>query len=149
MHEPHNADGMLKHLPAGLTQFALNNYTPKSPPCHVAKDGVSVPFECLVVENITSYHLVRDFGGAIAVLYKTQIFIEPSWEREADLQQFRFCRAVLLYRAGTPNQQIHINRYYRYIRVSGELRKLARVIIQCASSPGCDCVGYEQRPFSV
>ena len=69
----------------------LNTYTIKSPPYHVTEDDVSVPSERLEVEQITSHRSVRGRGGVIAVLYETHWkgLLQPSWEREMDLQHSR------------------------------------------------------------
>ena len=39
---PHDTSNLPQYHPAGLTQYALNNYTNKSPPFHVTADDVSV-----------------------------------------------------------------------------------------------------------
>ena len=82
---------MPKYLPAGLTQYVLNNFRKKSPPYHVTQDGVSAPLQRLEVEKITGNQSVRGRGGFIAVLYKTHWvgISEPSWEREMDLHLYR------------------------------------------------------------
>ena len=40
---PHDSSDMPKYLPAGLTQYVLNNFSKKSPPYHVTQDDVSAP----------------------------------------------------------------------------------------------------------
>ena len=46
---PHDSSDMPKYLPAGLTQYVLNNFSKKSPPYHVTQDDVSAPFQrCLL-----------------------------------------------------------------------------------------------------
>ena len=42
---PHDTIDLPRYLPAGLTQYDLNNYTIKSSPFHVTADDVSVPVE--------------------------------------------------------------------------------------------------------
>ena len=78
---------MPKYLPAGLTQYVLNIFSKKSPPCHVTQDDVSTFLQRLKVEKITGHQSVRERGGFIAVLYKTHWagLSEPSWEPEMDL----------------------------------------------------------------
>ena len=46
---PHDSSDMPKYLPAGLTQYVLNNFSKKSPPYHVTQDDVSAPFQRLEV----------------------------------------------------------------------------------------------------
>ena len=101
---PHDSSDMPKYLPAGLTQYVLNNFSKKSPPYHVTQDDVSAPFQRLEVEKITRQQSVLGRGGVIAVLYKTHWVgrSEPSWERETDLHLSRF--HILRYWAGTPDQ---------------------------------------------
>ena len=50
---PHDSGDMPKYLPAGLTQYVLNNFSKKSPPYHVTQDDVSTPLQRLEVEQIT------------------------------------------------------------------------------------------------
>ena len=71
---PHDSWDMPKYLPAGLTQYVLNNFSKKSPPYHVTRDDVSTPLQRLDVEQITGHQSVRGRGGVIAVLYKTYIY---------------------------------------------------------------------------
>ena len=40
---PHDSIDMPKYLPAGLTQYVLNNCSKKSPPYHVTQDDVGLP----------------------------------------------------------------------------------------------------------
>ena len=40
---PHDSSDMPKYLPAGLTQYVLNNFSKKPPPYHVTQDAVSAP----------------------------------------------------------------------------------------------------------
>ena len=68
---PHDHGDMPKYFPAGLTQYVLNNFSKKSPPCHVTQDDVSTPLERLEVEKITRYQSVRGRGGVIAVMHET------------------------------------------------------------------------------
>ena len=44
---PHDRGDMPKYLPDGLTQYALDNFTKKSPPYHVTQDDVSAPLQRL------------------------------------------------------------------------------------------------------
>ena len=67
---PYDTSDLPRYLPAGLTQFVLNNYT-TTPPFHVTADDVSVPVERLEVDKISSHRSVRGRGGVIAVLYQT------------------------------------------------------------------------------
>ena len=62
---------MRKYLPAGLTQYVLNNFSNKSPPCHGTQDDVSTPLQRLEVEKITGHQSVRGRRGVIAVMYET------------------------------------------------------------------------------
>ena len=84
---PHDSSDMPKYLPAGLTQYLLNNLSKKSPPYYVTQDDVLAPLQRLEVGKITGHQSVRGRGGVIAVLYKTHWagLSEPSWEREMDL----------------------------------------------------------------
>ena len=43
---------MPKYLPAGLTQYVLNNFSKNSPPYHVTEDDVSTPLERLKVGKL-------------------------------------------------------------------------------------------------
>ena len=123
---PHDSSDLLWFLPARLTPYVLNNYTTKSPPCHVTEDDVTVPIELLEVEKITSHRSVRGRAGVIAVLYETHRkgLLQPSWEREMDLQHSR--QHVLQYSAGTPNQLEHEIRLRRRMRVCSSHRELPR-----------------------
>ena len=114
---PHDTTDLPRYLPVGLTQYALNNHTTKSPPFHVTTDDVSVPVERLEVDKISSHRSVRGRGGAIAVLYETHWkgLLRPSWEREADLLHAR--QHILEYWAGAPLQRRQANRVYRRMRV--------------------------------
>ena len=49
---PHDSSDMPKYLPAGLTQYVLNNFAKKSPLYHVTQDDVSAPLQRLEVEKI-------------------------------------------------------------------------------------------------
>ena len=42
---PHDRGDMQKYLPAGLTQYVLNNFFKKFPPYHVTQDDVSPPLQ--------------------------------------------------------------------------------------------------------
>ena len=68
---PHDSGDMPKYLPAGLTQYVLNNFSNKSPPYHATQDDVSTLLQRLGVEQITGHQSVRGRDGVIAVLYKT------------------------------------------------------------------------------
>ena len=95
---------MPKLLPAGLTQYVLNNF-PKTLRSYCGtQDDVSIPLQRLEVEKITGHKSVRGRGGVIAVLYKTHWvgLSEPSWERETDLLLSR--SHSWRYWAGTPDQ---------------------------------------------
>ena len=114
---PHDSGDMPKYLPAGLTQYVLNNFFKKSPPYHVTQDDFLTPLQRLEVEQITGHQSVRGRGGVIAVLYKTHCagLSEPSWEREMDLHLSR--SHILRYWAGTPDQHCRTNRLYRRMRM--------------------------------
>ena len=107
---PYDNSDMPKYLPVGLTQYVLNNFPKKSPPCHVIQDAVSAPLEQLEVEKITGHKSVRGRGGVTAVLYKTHWvgLSEPSWEREMGLQLSR--THSLRYWASIPGQHRQTNR---------------------------------------
>ena len=68
----HDSSDMPKYLPAGLSQYVLNNVSKKSPPYYVTQDDISAPLQRLEVEKITGHQSVRGRGGVIAMLYKTQ-----------------------------------------------------------------------------
>ena len=123
---PHDSSDMPKCLPAGLTQYVLNNFSKKSPPYHVTQDDVSAPLQRLEVEKITGHQSVRGRGGVIAVLYKTHWvgLSEPSWEREMDLHLSR--SHILRYWAGTPDQHRQANRLYRRMWIGAAQRELSR-----------------------
>ena len=116
---------MPKYLPAGLTQYVLNNFSTKSPPYHVTQDGVSAPLQRLEVEKITGHQSVRVRGGVISVLYKTRWvgFSEPFWEQEMDFHLSR--THILRYWAGTPDQHRQINCLYRWMRIGAAQRELS------------------------
>lgn len=128
---PHDTEDMPRFLPAGLTQYVLNNYTTKSPPYHVKRKTMfpHPPVERLDVEQITGHQSVR--GRVVSSLSLARPtgkkgLLRPSWEREMDLQHFRR-RHVLRYWSGTPNQHRQTNRRYRAMRIVGAaLRELAR-----------------------
>ena len=99
---PHDRGDMPKYLPAGLTQYALSNFSKKSSPYHATQDDVSTPLQRLEVEKVTGHQSVRGRGGVIAAMYQTHWtgLSRPSWKREMDLQLS--CHALLRYWAGTP-----------------------------------------------
>ena len=100
---PHDSSDMPKYLPAGLTQYVLNNIPKTFPLCYVTQDDVSVPLQRLEVEKITGHQSGRGRGGVIAVLYQTHWvgLSEPSWERETDLHLSR-SHSCLLYTSPSP-----------------------------------------------
>ena len=101
---PYDSGNMPKYLPAGLTQYVLNNVSKKSPPYHVTQDDISTPLQPLQGEQITGHQSVRARGGFIAVLNKTHWagLSEPSLVREMD---FHLSRSHILRSwAGTPDQ---------------------------------------------
>ena len=63
----HDSGGMLKYLPAGLTQYRLHTFSKKSPPYHVTQDDVSASLQRLELEHITGHQSVRGRGGVITV----------------------------------------------------------------------------------
>lgn len=83
---PHDPEDLPRFLPAGLTQYGLNNYTTKSPAYRVSEDGVSTSIERLEVEQTSGHHYVGGHRGVIVVLYQTHWrgILRPSWERETD-----------------------------------------------------------------
>ena len=123
---PHGSNDVPKYLPAGLTQYVLNIFPKKSPPCHVTQDDVSAPLQRLEVEKITGHQSVRGRGGIIAMLYKTRWvgLSEPPWEREMDLQLSR--AHSLRYWAGTPDQHRQTNHLYRRMCIGAAQRELSR-----------------------
>ena len=76
------------------------------------------------MEKITGHQSVRERGGVIAVLYKTNWvgLSEPSWEREMNLSRTH----ILRYWAGTPDQHRQTNRLYRRMRIGLVQRELSR-----------------------
>ena len=50
------------YLPAGLTQYVLNNYSMNSSPYHVPQEDVVPLFQSLEVEEITGDQSVRGQG---------------------------------------------------------------------------------------
>lgn len=123
---PHDLTDMPRYLPAGLTQYVLNSYTSKAPPYHVTTDDVEADAERIEVERITGHQSVRGRGGKLAVLYETHWkgLLQPSWEREIDLQHFR--RSILDYWVGPSHQSRSCNHLYRRMRASAAARELAR-----------------------
>ena len=121
----------------------LNNFSKKSPPCHVTQDDVSSPlFQRLEVEKITGHQSVRGRGEVIAVVYETHWTGLPrsSWEREMDLQLSR--HHILRYTAGTPNERRQTNRLYRRMRTGAAQRELSRSSGERLLAPGDGCVSH-------
>ena len=133
---------MRKYLPAGLTQYVLNNFSKKPPPYHVAQDDVPTPLQRLEVEKITGHQSVRGRGGVIAVMYETHWtgLFRPYWEREMDLQLSR--HVFLRYWADPPNQHRQTNRLYRRMRISAAQRELSRSNGERFLAPGYGCISY-------
>ena len=75
---------MSTYLPAGLTQYALNNFCKKFLRYHVTQDDVSTPQRRM--EKITGHQSLRGRGEVIAVMYQTHWtdLSRPSWEREME-----------------------------------------------------------------
>ena len=90
MRNPHDSYDLPQFLPARLTPYVLNNYASKSLHYHVTEDDVTVPIERLEVEKITSHRSVCGRGGVVDVFYETHWkgLLQPSWQREVDLQHF-------------------------------------------------------------
>ena len=120
---PHDSSDMPTHLPEGLTQDVLNNFSKKSPSYHVTQDDVSTPLQRLEVEKISGHQSVRGRGGIMAVLYNTHWvgLSNPSWEPEMDLHLSR--SHILRYWAGTPDQHRQTNRLYRRMRIGAAQRE--------------------------
>ena len=66
---PHDGNDMPNYLPAGLTQYLLNNFPVKSTPYHVTQDDVSAPLQRLEVEKITGHQSVRGLGGVLSLIH--------------------------------------------------------------------------------
>ena len=117
---------MHKYLPAGLTQYVLNNFPKNSPPYHVTQDDFSDPPQRLEVEKITGHESVRGRRGVMSVLYQTHWvgLSELSLEREMDLQLS--CTHISRYWAGIPDQHRKIHRLCRRMRISTARRELPR-----------------------
>ena len=69
--KPHDNGNMPEYLPAGLTQYMLDDISKASPPYHVTQEDVSTPLQRLEVEQITGHQSVRGRGGLTTVQYKT------------------------------------------------------------------------------
>ena len=82
--------------------------------------------ERIELDTISAHRFVRDRGGKIAVMYEVRWkgFARTSWEREADL--FNFRTAVLHYWAGRPVQRGASNQKYLRWRVLAASRELHR-----------------------
>ena len=52
---PHDRGDMAKYLPAGLTQYVLNNFSTNTPAYHGAQDDVSTHLQRLEVEKTTGH----------------------------------------------------------------------------------------------
>ena len=78
------------------------------------------------VAKITGHQRVRGRGGAIAVLYETHWkgVIRPIWERELDLQAFRY--KILAFWASGPDHRQPNTRYYQQLRINATAREIAR-----------------------
>ena len=63
---------MPTYSPAGLIQYALNNFSKIFPAYHVTQDDVSTPHQQQEVGNITGHQSVRGRGGVFAVMYETR-----------------------------------------------------------------------------
>ena len=138
--DPHDSGDMPKYLPAGLTQYVLDNFSNKSPPYHVTQDDVSTPLQRLEVNQSTGHQSVRGRGGVSAVLYKAHWMglSKPSWEREMDLHLSR--SHILRYWAGTPDQHRQTNSLYRRVRIGAAQRELSRNNGERFLAPGYVCV---------
>lgn len=81
---PYNDGDTPKHLPAGLTQYVLNNYTTKDPPYHITSEGVSEHIQHLDIAKLMGHQLVRGRGGKITVMYETHWhgLLRLDWKRE-------------------------------------------------------------------
>ena len=81
---PHDRGDVPKSLPAGLTQYVINNFSEKSRPYHVTQDDVSIPLQRLEVQHITGHPSIRGRGGVIAVTHETHRtgLSRPFWVRE-------------------------------------------------------------------
>ena len=123
---PYEADDTPRHLPVDLTQYVLHAFATKSPPYHVTTDDVSAPPILIDVAKITGHQCVRGRGGAIAVLYETHWngILRPTWERELDLQAFRYL--ILVYWANGPDHHQPNTRQYQQLRINAAAREIAR-----------------------
>ena len=130
---------MPKYLLAGLTQYALNIFSKKSPPYYVTQDDVSATLQRLEVK-ITRHQPVRGRGGVIVVLHKTHWvgLSEPSWEREMDLHLSH--SHIMRYRARTPDQLRQTNRLYCRTRIDAAQHELSRNNGERFLPPGYACV---------
>ena len=146
----HDSSDLPWFLPAGLTPYVLNST--KSPPYHVIKDDVTVPIERLEIEKITSHRSVRGRGGVIAAFYEThwKDLLQPSWEREMDLQHSR--QHSLQYWAGAPLTATSTGKpaVSTHIRVGVDQRELSRNQGARFLSPGYSLVTHQDwtRRFS-
>ena len=140
---PHDRGDMPKYSPAGLTQYALNNFSKKSPSYDVIQDDVSTPLQRLESEKITRHQSVQGRGGVIAVMYKTHWIglSRPSWERKMDLQLSRY--DFLRYWVGAPNQHRQTNCLYCRKRIGAAQRELSRSNGECFLAPGHGYVSHD------
>ena len=121
---PHDADDMPRHLPAGLTQYVLHAFATKPPPYHVTMYDIATPPILIDVAKITGHQCLRGRGGAIAVLYETHIAYSSTWERELDLQAFH--HPILSYWAAGPAQHQPHTRQYQQLCITAATREIAR-----------------------
>ena len=107
--------------------------------------------ERLQVEKTTSHRSVRGWGRVIAVLYEThwKELLQPSWERQMDLQHSQ--QHILHYWAGTPLQHQQANRLYRRMRVGAAQREISQDEGARFLSPGYSLVKHQEwtRRFST
>ena len=108
---PRYTTDLPRYLPAGLTQYVLNNYTTKSPPFHVTADDVSVPIECLEVDKIPATGPYK--AGAESSQFSMKHSVKASCGHPGNANR-------------TPLQLRQANRVYRPMRVGGAHRELAR-----------------------
>ena len=142
-HSAHDIDDLPAHLPAALSKYVLHSFGTKCPPSSVDAEDVAPSPEFLELDHISEHQLVRGRGGFLAVLFKAHWIglATPSWEREADLHQFR--RKILLYWSGDVCQRIQGNRAYRVARSCAAHRELARLRGDRYFDYGYDLVSHD------